>query len=455
MFVVDSMPDLDVWHQVKFEHEFNHEQHRFTSLQEYQDLEQQLFEELETRVYARVAATTLPGIHRFHSNSRVDPTHYSENWNRTREFTVAQPRAGVLLLHGLSDSPYSLRQLAQSLHGAQAHVVLLRLPGHGTAPAGLTSVKDEDFKAAVRLAARHLRQQVGPDVPMYMVGYSNGAALAVDYALAQLEGEPLPDVAGLVLISPAIGVSRLAILAPWQRRLSYLPGMHKLAWQSIQPEFDPYKYNSFPLNAAEQVYSLTQDIALRVGQLQSRNQQAEFPPTLVFSSTVDATVSVPVLLERLMIPLGSDRHRLVMYDVNQLANTSFLFAEDTRLAAERLLGSDFPFDLEVLSNASTGSNQLVRMVKSAAGEDIKLIPTEMEWPGQLYSLSHVALPFAPWDPVYGDVPQVAGKPESLGNVTLRGERGILQVPINQLMRLRYNPFYPYQEAQIKAFILPN
>ena len=44
------------------------------------------------------------------------------------------PSGGVLLLHGMSDSPYSLRALGEELHQQGYWVVGLRLPGHGTLP---------------------------------------------------------------------------------------------------------------------------------------------------------------------------------------------------------------------------------------------------------------------------------------------------------------------------------
>lgn len=453
LHVVDAMPDLAVWHDVEFESEFNSQRSDITTLGDYLALEEQLFEELEQRVYAAVDADTVQGIQRFRSGSRVDPTHYDVNWNRTRELPVSRPRAGVLLLHGLSDSPYSLRQLALSLQQSQVHSVLLRLPGHGTAPSGLLTATATDFKAAVRLGARHVRERIGPEAPLYIVGYSNGAALAVEYALSVLEGEALPSVSGLILISPAIGVSPLAALAPWQRRVSYLPGLDKLAWQSVQPEYDPFKYNSFPLNAAEQVYGLTQDVALRLNRLELASGLQRFPPTLAFSSVVDATVSVDSLVEVLMMKLHSGANRLVMYDVNQEANTAFLFSDATRLAAEGWLARSMPFDLEILSNGPTDSSQLARITKAAQSDQFEIAATALEWPRELYSLSHVALPFAVNDPAYGDVPQIDGQPASFGNVVLRGERGVLQVPINQLMRLRYNPFYEYQQQQILGLVL--
>ena len=61
------------------------------------------------------------------------------NWNRTFELAPSGGDAtcGVLLLHGMSDSPYSLRAIAERIHREGGHVLGLRLPGHGTAPSGL------------------------------------------------------------------------------------------------------------------------------------------------------------------------------------------------------------------------------------------------------------------------------------------------------------------------------
>jgi alpha-beta hydrolase superfamily lysophospholipase len=149
------------------------------------------------------------------------------------------PRAAFLMLHGLSDSPYSMRALAEDLHARGASVVGLRLPGHGTAPTALARVDWRDFTAAVRLAMRSMRRDLPPGVPLFMVGYSNGAALAVEYTLQALERQDLPLPAGLVLMSPALAVSPTAGLARWNLLLGRLAGLQKLAWLSIQPEFDP------------------------------------------------------------------------------------------------------------------------------------------------------------------------------------------------------------------------
>jgi hypothetical protein len=72
----------------------------------------------------------------------------------------------------------------------------------------------------------------------------------------------------------------------------------------------------------------------------------------------------------------------------------------------------------------------------------------------MFSLSHVALPFAPDDRVYGA--RAAGgtgkNSITLGSITLLGERGILQIPDGFFLRLRYNPFFSYLAERAEAFL---
>ena len=76
----------------------------------------------------------------------------------------------------------------------------------------------------------------------------------------------------------------------------------------------------------------------------------------------------------------------------------------------------------------------------------------LSWPDDVYSLSHVALPFPPDDPLYGTRPREKTPGIRLGNIALRGERGVLQIPASDILRLRWNPFYPYVEARVLEFL---
>ena len=367
----------------------------------------------------------------------------------------SEPVAGAVLLHGLSDSPYSLRALGQQLHDRQFEIIGLRLPGHGTAPAGLKNVSWHDFVAAVRLAVTSMRARIGPDRPLYLVGYSNGAALAVDYALAVLEGEDIPPVNGLVLLSPAIQAPAIAAYAIWQARFSRLSGLEKLGWTDIQPEFDPYKYNSFTVNAGDQIYQLTKNISTRINRLAGPEGVAGFPRTIAFQSVVDATIKPSTLVDSLFTKLAPGGHELVLFDVNRHADAELLLRADPEILTNSLLGrSKLPFTLTLVTNASVDSNDVIARTKPAGAISTYDDDIELAWPGGLFSLSHVAIPFPPDDPIYGGVPQ-AGTGEAgiaLGSIFIRGERNLLLIPDNYFLRLRYNPFFAYLSNRVLAFL---
>ena len=80
---------------------------------------------------------------------------YTAPYNRTFELVPAERRGSALLIHGLTDAPYSMLALARRLHARGLHVVVLRLPGHGTVPAGQLRMTLEDWRAAVHIAAHH------------------------------------------------------------------------------------------------------------------------------------------------------------------------------------------------------------------------------------------------------------------------------------------------------------
>src|SRR5882672_940660 len=301
---VSGKPDLKIWHTAALHKEFTRaDSGRVTTLQEYRQLEDGLFEELRNEVYQHTGASDQGPLNRYSAGSRADPMALAENFNRTLELAADAPRAGVILIHGLTDSPYVFRTLAEKLHQRGCWVVALRLPGHGTAPSALASIDWRDWAAAVRMAMADLKRRLPAQTPLYMVGFSTGAALAVEYSLARLEGENLPGADALVLLSPAIGVDPLAWLAVWQERLSRLPGLGKLAWLDLIPEYDPYKYNSFPVRAGREIYTLTQVIDERITRLAAHGAVQGFPRTLAFQSVADATVSpravVQIFLNRL------------------------------------------------------------------------------------------------------------------------------------------------------------
>ena len=367
----------------------------------------------------------------------------------------ADPRGAVLLLHGMSDSPYSLRALGEALYQQDLHILGLRLPGHGTAPSGLLDVKWQDMAAAVRLAMAHLQGAVGA-TSVHIIGYSTGAPLALDFTLTAEQDDTLALPASLVLISPAIGVSPAAALATWKRRLSYLPGLAHLAWLDMLPEFDPYKYNSFTTNAGEQVYRLTRSVADRIAK-RAKNQPEPLPPILVLKSTVDATVSNSAVVDRLLNHLSPERHEYVLFDINRRgANASVLVTDPGPFTRALMADPELPFTLTVIGNANAESMSVVARRKLPFSEKvISESPLGLAWQPGMLSLSHIALPFPPDDPLYGR--EHPGKESEifLGHVAIQGERGLLRFPSDWLIRLRHNPFYNYAQRRVADWVQAN
>ena len=356
--ILESRPDLSIWHLTDLDEEYTVKSD-ISDFKEYLALEDRLFAQLDERIYAKVERGPEHVINRYSRGSLSDPNRGPVNWNRSFELRNDQPVAGVLLLHGLSDSPYSLRTLGEHLHRAGAWVVGLRIPGHGTAPSGLVETRWQDMAGAVRIAARYLDGVLG-EKPFYLLGYSNGGALSMEYTLASLDDASLPRPAGVVLLSPEIGISEVAALAVWQARLGHLLGLEKLAWTSVLPEYDPYKYGSFAVNAGDIAYRITLHIQDQLDTLQGSGKLEKLPPILAFQSSVDATVSPAALVENLFDRLPPADHELVLFDINRSVLDSGILKQDPKTVFEPLLRkADRPFDLTVITNEQEGSPRVV------------------------------------------------------------------------------------------------
>jgi alpha-beta hydrolase superfamily lysophospholipase len=451
---LQNRPGLKPWHTVNLDEEFTTgKAESIQSFEEYIKLEERLFRQLRTDVYQNNDRARKNLVNRYYAGSRADPANAVYDWNRSFEFKNKNPRGGVLLIHGLSDSPYSMRALAQLLHAEGYYVLGLRLPGHGTAPVGLTIATWQDFAAATRLAAKHVREQIGENKPFYLAGYSTGAALAVEYSLAILEGEALPEADGLILLSAAIGVSPVAFLAEYQAKLAVIPGLEKFAWDSIQPEYNPYKYQSFAVNAGDQIYRLTRKIAERINNLDKGNGVTGLPPILAFQSVVDATVSIKALVQVLFKRLADEGHELVLFDIDRSDHVEPFLAYDPVEDIKQLFAdSQLPFTTTLLTNIEPDTQEIYARHRLAGPTKVTSEKLGLAWPDGIYSLSHTALPFPPDDPVNGEKAPKDRKLVYLGRKDLRGERGLFIMPATELLRLSYNPFYSYIEKRVVDFL---
>jgi alpha-beta hydrolase superfamily lysophospholipase len=448
---LNGREDLQVWHTAELDEEFTVDSD-VRDFDGYLELENRLFRQLDTEVFQRTPGGDDMSISRYSRGSLSDPARWSPDWNRSFIMTPVRPGPSVLLIHGMSDSPYSLRNLAERLHDRGAYVLGLRVPGHGTAPSALVTVTWQDMAAAVRLAVRHL-SAANRGQPIHIIGYSNGAALAVQYALATLAEPALPGIESLVLLSPEIGLARVAALAVWQARLGHLLGLDKLAWNALLPEYDPFKYGSFAVNAGDVSYRMTREIQRGITESTARGVIGDLPPILAFSSVVDATVLAPALVQNLFNRLPGEGNRLVLFDINHMQRLGPLLKWRPDAMLNALEGNPHPtFALSVLSNRDDPDGP-VRVYHRKPGEDdFSVERLGLYWPERVYSLTHVALPFAPGDPLYGRQPDQASPGIWLGEVALYGERGVLSIPASEMLRLRWNPFYSYLEELTLEFM---
>ena len=77
----------------------------------------------------------------------------------------------------------------------------------------------------------------------------------------------------------------------------------------------------------------------------------------------------------------------------------------------------------------------------------------MPWPAEVFSMTHVAVPFPVTDPLYGlEAPLTPEGMLALGRLSPRGERGVLTVGTDVLMRLTSNPFFPFVAERIGGWL---
>ncbi len=189
---------------------------------------------------------------------------------------------GVLLLHGFTGSPASLRPLGEALSGQGYAVELPRLPGHGTRWQDLGKVTWRDWAREViaaheRLAAR-TRQRI-------VAGLSLGGCLAL--YLAQTRGD---ELAGLVLVNPFLELKHPLVpaLGVLKRALPFFPGVVN---DIAQPGQDEVGYDKIALRGVAETMTIQRIVR--------EDLRMVTQPLLVFTSRRDHVV--PVANTRLVL----------------------------------------------------------------------------------------------------------------------------------------------------------
>ncbi len=167
-------------------------------------------------------------------------------WQPTLNHRInSKYRRGVILVHGLYDSPFIIMDIAQHLLAQGFLVCAVLLPGHGTVPGDLLNIQYSEWIRALDYGIEQLKHQVEQ---VYCAGFSLGGTLALHHAARD------PDIAGLLLFAPALQLraEHIVTLLPLLKLINWAKDSWK--WYRQVPQADFVKYSSFPYNAAYQIY---------------------------------------------------------------------------------------------------------------------------------------------------------------------------------------------------------
>jgi hypothetical protein len=178
---------------------------------------------------------------------------------------------------------------------------------------------------------------------------------------------------------------------------------------------------------------------------------ARLPPILTFQSVLDFTVLTRAVVDGLYVHLPPNGSELVLFDLNRSAGLhSLLRAAPQSALAQLLPPAPRRFRTTLITNASPAGAEVVARTTEAGSAAEQDLPLGLSYPADVFSLSHIALPFPDSDGLYGRHPDPAEDfGVQLGAFASRGERGALLLSLDSLLRVSSNPFFPYILARIE------
>jgi hypothetical protein len=158
------------------------------------------------------------------------------------------------------------------------------------------------------------------------------------------------------------------------------------------------------------------------------------------------------VVDQVYARLQGPAHRLVMFDINRVAELGGVARPAARALIERIERGPRGYTFDLVSNTA-GQQPRVEVRRLAPDGAVELRAATLDWPANLVSLGHVALPFPADDPVYGFRPGSGrdGIP-SIGSWLLRGENGAITLSLGSLTRLRSNPFWVLIDEDVASLV---
>lgn len=210
----------------------------------------------------------------------------AESWRGAPTGTT--PRGAVVLSHGFTGSPYSMREWGRHMVAAGFEVSIPRLAGHGTRWQDLNRTRWMDWYASLEAEVLRLAEQYG------RVGVG---ALSMGGSLALRIAQEHPDVVtGLALVNPSVTSADPKMrLVPLLSRV--VPSIDAIADDIAMPDVSENAYPRTPLRAVSSMMQLWRTVSADLHRVTC--------PIIIFRSVVDHVVD-PTSAELIMDRVGSE-----------------------------------------------------------------------------------------------------------------------------------------------------
>ncbi|MCK4708151.1 MAG: alpha/beta fold hydrolase [Gammaproteobacteria bacterium] len=206
---------------------------------------------------------------------------------------------GIVLIHGLYDSPYVMHDLQEYFQSRCFYTMSLLLPGHGTRPGDLLNLSYREWKKATTFSIQRMAQQVDN---VFIAGFSTGGALAVNYANDPQREDGI-EVKGLFLLAPALDLRAKGAALILADIVSWVPG------QKFN-DVDYIKYESLTTNSVRQIIYLANETRERLAE-----RQLNIPAFIVVAEN-DYTIPAKTTIDLFKKDVFSENSILVKFTPN-------------------------------------------------------------------------------------------------------------------------------------------
>ncbi len=162
-------------------------------------------------------------------------------------FELIGGQIAILLIHGFSGSPLSVKPWAEKLHQSGFTVNVPRLPGHGSNWNEMNQTRWEEWFAEVENKFRELKSR---HQRVFVAGFSMGGALSLRLATIYRN-----EIEGILLVNPSIGDDRLIMrLVPFLKY--FIPSVKGRGTDVAAPNPPRHSYGRTPLRALHSLQKL-------------------------------------------------------------------------------------------------------------------------------------------------------------------------------------------------------